>query len=220
MSLNAGSARIPEQRPPDNHDLDVLTTDGLVSGLLAALGRRDLDLRSPGHRRTPDDSEVLVFQHPIKDDRGVEPTFTGSSCQEPAEPPCSKDVSQDKEPTATEYTPNLVETLPLIRPVVEAEGRQNKIEVGVGEREALGRAIYEVDASICPSGSSLLHHSGSGIHTDKLGSGKRRSMRRSSWPVPHPTSSTDSTEGALMATSEIVASWIGPKKKRCRTERS
>jgi len=135
-------------------------------------GQRDLDLWSPRHRRTPDDSEVLVFQHLIEDDRGVEPTFTRPSCQEPAQPPCGKDVSQDKEPTAAEYTPNLVEALPLARPVMEAEGRQDKIEVGIGEREPLDRAIHEVDMSICPCRLSLLHHSRSGIHPDKLGVGE------------------------------------------------
>lgn len=63
-----------------------------------------------------------------------------------------------------------MEALLLIRSVVEAEGRQNKVEAIVGERELLDGAIHEVDVwSTCPCRSSLLHHSRRRIHPDELG---------------------------------------------------
>ena len=63
-----------------------------------------------------------------------------------------------------------MEALLLIRPVVEAEGRQDEIEMGVGERELLDGAVHEVDAfSIYPCRPSLSHHSRSGVHPDELG---------------------------------------------------
>ncbi len=61
-----------------------------------------------------------------------------------------------------------MEALLLIRPVVEAEGRQDEIETGVGERELLDVTIHEADLlSTCRL--SLLHHSAGGVHPDNLG---------------------------------------------------
>jgi hypothetical protein len=80
-----------------------------------------------------------------------------------------------------------MEALLLIRPVVEAEGRQDKIEMGVGEWELLDGAIHEGDAlSICPCRLSLFHHSGSGVHPDELS--VRELLDHTAEELPSPTS--------------------------------
>jgi hypothetical protein len=90
--------------------------------------------------------------------------------EEPVPPTRAKRIGQHEEPTIAKHPAHLVQALSLVGPVVEAEGRQDHVEVGVGEGELLGGGVKELDAAI-GSCVGLADHARSGVHPDKLGVG-------------------------------------------------
>ena len=78
----------------------------------------------------------------------MEPALVSPMGDKPVEPTRAKRIGQHEESAVTKHPAHLVQALSLVGPVMEADGGQHQVEVGVGEGELLGTGVEELYVAV------------------------------------------------------------------------